>query len=325
MPKPHEEARMTTLAISGFELPWTRDPQVEQRFRRILGRTALVALLLCLIMPWLPLPERDASEPPEVPERFARLMIERTPPPPPPVVAQEPEPEPVVEEAAAPQPEPVQTPQPRPAEPPPPSARERAASAGVMAFADTLADLRAHEAVAAATTADGLEAGAGEAQFNERNVVTARGGRASGGINTAGMSRNTGGTGLGGRAVTQVASPGGGGGGGGGRGGSASGTGGDGLNARSREEIELVFDKNKAAIYALYNRALRSDPTLRGRLVLELTIAPSGEVTDCKIVSSELSDPEFERRLVSRVMMFRFEDKDVATVTTTKPIEFFPA
>lgn len=313
---------MTTLAIRGFDLPWTRDPQVEQRFRRILGRTALVALLLGLVMPWLPLPEPDTTAPPEVPERFARLMIERTPPPPPPVVAQEAEPEPVVEEAAPEQV--VETPRPKPAEPPKPSARERAASTGVMAFADTLADLRAHEAVAAATTAEGLAAGAGEAQFNERSVVTARGGRASGGINTAGMSRNTGGTGLGGRSVTQVASSLGGGGGGGG-GGGASGTGGDGLNARSREEIELVFDKNKAAIYALYNRALRSDPTLRGRLVLELTIAPSGEVTDCKVVSSELTDPEFERRLVARVMMFRFEDKDVATVTTTKPIEFFPA
>jgi periplasmic protein TonB len=96
-------------------------------------------------------------------------------------------------------------------------------------------------------------------------------------------------------------------------------------NTRSREEIELVFDRNKAAIYALYNRALRSDPMLRGRLVLELTIAPNGEVTGCTVVSSELSDPEFERRLVARVMLFRFEDKDVAPVTTTKPIEFFPA
>ena len=313
---------MTTIALRGLELPWTLDPVVEQRFWRILKRTALVALLLSLIVPWLPIPERDALLPPEVPERYARLLIERTPPPPPPVVAAEPEPQPVVEQAAAP--EPVETPKPRPAEPPKPSARERAASTGVMAFADALADLRSNDAVAAATTADGLAAGAGETRYNERNVVTARGGRASGGINTAGMSRDTGGTGLGGRAVTQVSSPVGGGGGGGG-GGGASGTGGDGLNARSREEIELVFDRNKAAIYALYNRALRSDPTLRGRLVLELTIAPSGEVTGCKVVSSELSDPEFERRLVARVMMFRFEDKDVATVTTTKPIEFFPA
>ena len=95
--------------------------------------------------------------------------------------------------------------------------------------------------------------------------------------------------------------------------------------SRSREEIELVFDKNKGAIFALYNRALRMDPTLEGKLVLRLTIAPSGEVTACEVVSSELGDPELERKLVQRVLLFRFDAKDVEPVTTTKPIDFFPA
>jgi hypothetical protein len=86
-----------------------------------------------------------------------------------------------------------------------------------------------------------------------------------------------------------------------------------------------VFDKNKGAIFALYNRALREDPTLAGKLVLRLTIAPNGEVTFCEVVSSELANEDIERKLVQRVMMFRFESKDVEPVTTTKPIDFFPA
>ena len=95
--------------------------------------------------------------------------------------------------------------------------------------------------------------------------------------------------------------------------------------SRSREEIELVFDRNKGAIYALYNRALRDTPTLQGKIVLELTIAPWGEVTNCRVISSELNDPDLERKLVARVKLFRFEEKDVEAVTTTKPIDFFPA
>src|SRR4029453_8735075 len=95
--------------------------------------------------------------------------------------------------------------------------------------------------------------------------------------------------------------------------------------SRTREEIELIFDRNKSAIYALYSRALRDKPALQGKVVLEVTIAPSGEVTGCKIVSSELNDPDLERKLVARVRLFRFEARDVATMTTTKPIEFFPA
>lgn len=44
-----------------------------------------------------------------------------------------------------------------------------------------------------------------------------------------------------------------------------------------------------------------------------------------RVVSSELSDPELERKILARVRLFRFEAKDVATITANKPIDFFPA
>ena len=97
------------------------------------------------------------------------------------------------------------------------------------------------------------------------------------------------------------------------------------LGSRSREEIERVFDRNKGAIYALYNRALRANPTLQGKVVLRLTITPQGTVSFCEIVSSELGDPDLEEKLVQRILLFQFEAKDVETITTTKPIDFFPA
>jgi TonB family protein len=58
---------------------------------------------------------------------------------------------------------------------------------------------------------------------------------------------------------------------------------------------------------------------------VQLTIAPTGEVTDCRVLSSELNDPELEKKLVARIKMFRFDDRDVEAITTTKPIDFFPA
>ncbi len=102
-------------------------------------------------------------------------------------------------------------------------------------------------------------------------------------------------------------------------------SGGGGKAARSREEIELVFDRNKGRIYSLYARALRDNAELQGKLVLEFTIAPTGEVTMCRIVSSELRDADLERKIIALVRLFRFDPKDVDTVTTTKPIDFFPA
>jgi TonB family protein len=95
--------------------------------------------------------------------------------------------------------------------------------------------------------------------------------------------------------------------------------------SRSIEEIQVVFDRNKSAIYSLYNRALRKDPTLQGKLVLRLTIAPSGKITAIDLVSSELGDTTLERKLVQRIKMFNFGAKQVDAVTLTYPIDFLPA
>ena len=160
----------------------------------------------------------------------------------------------------------------------------------------------------------------GEAVRNERSLLTSRVGKSSGGINTAAMSRNTGGAGLNSRGTTLVRSA------------VASlaneqeqTVSASGKAGRSREEIEMVFDQNKGAIYSLYNRALRNNPALQGKLVLKLTIEPGGQVSDVQVVSSELGDEELERKLVQRIRMFTFVARDVPSVTTTKPIDFFPA
>ena len=148
-------------------------------------------------------------------------------------------------------------------------------------------------------------------------------GSGSGGINTAEFSRNTGGGGLVARETTQVESPVE---GFGPAGGAAQRSGESTRGSRSREEIEVVFDRNKGAIFALYNRALRVNPALEGKLVLRLTIAPDGRVTFGEVVSSELGDPDLEQKLVQRVLLFQFEARDdVEAITTTKPIDFFPA
>jgi TonB family protein len=163
-----------------------------------------------------------------------------------------------------------------------------------------------------------------------RSLITSNATRGSGGINTAGYSRDTGGGGLAGRATTLVEGVAGGGGGGGAGGANASrgGTlqrGNSGKAARAIEEIKLVFERNKGAIYAIYNRALREDPSLQGKVVLSLTIAPSGEVLDCKVVSSELKAPELERKLLARIRQFDFGAKDVDQLTITWPVDFLPS
>ena len=308
-----------------YELLWSSDSSQDRKFQRLLGITFLIVLLLGLVWPFLPTPERDPYEVEEIPPRIAQLLLEEKPlpPPPPPPKEEEPEPEPdevepekVVETEPEPEPEPVPEPEVDLTE----VAREQA-QAALMPFAEDLADLVDQELLDKVADNRELSASVGEAARNERSMITSKVGTASGGINTAAMSRNTGGTGIAGRSTTQVKNPV----AGIGPAGGASRTGVSGKASRSREEIELVFDKNKGAIFALYNRALRADPSLEGKVVLRLTIAPNGQVTFCEIVSSELGDPDLESKLVQRIKLFRFEAKDVEEITTTKPIDFFPA
>lgn len=318
-----------------YDLPWTAESGQERRFKRLLGSVFLVVLVLGLVWPFIPTPEPEPVEIIEIPPRIAQLLLEEQPlpPPPPPPKEEEPEPEPeeetpepeqVVENEPEPEPEIIPEPEPEPEPAPDPTelARERARAA-LMPFAEDLSDLVDKDLVESVADDRPLTASVGEAARNERSMITSTAGTASAGINTASLSRNTGGTGIAARTTTKVESPVAGIGQAEAGGARRSGT--SGKASRSREEIELVFDRNKGAIFALYNRALRQDPSLEGKLVLRLTIAPSGEVTFCEIVSSELGDPELEEKLVQRVKMFRFEARDVEPITTTKPIDFFPA
>ena len=312
-----------------YQLPWTNSSGQERTFRRLLRIVFAAVFALGIIWPWIPTMEPDPDDVMEIPPRIAKLLLEEKPPPPPPPKPKEPEPEepdaikePEPEQVVEKEPEPDPDPEP---EPPPIDyekiAREKA-QAALMPFAEDLADLADSNVLEKVADSRPLTSSVGEAARNERSMITSKVGTASGGINTASMSRNTGGTGLGGRSTTQITSP------VAGLGANAGGarrTGSSGRASRSREEIELVFDKNKGAIFALYNRALRNDPLLEGKLVLRLTIAPSGAVTFCEVVSSELDDEELERKLVQRIKLFRFEAKDVEAITTTKPIDFFPA
>jgi periplasmic protein TonB len=304
---------MTALApyYRLYDLPWSPTEEVEQRFRKVLRNAFILFAILAVLIPLLPVQEKAKVKAPDIPDRIVKLVIEKKappPPPPPPPKIEEKKPEPLRK---------VEEPRPRPQD-----AREKAQKSGLLKLQDQLADLRDNAILDKAAMTKNLTGKVGETTRSERSLITSKVGTSSGGINTASLSRGYGGGAgsLTGHTTTQVTSS------------VLDGQNdnvrrgaGSGKASRSEEEIALIFDRNKGAIYALYTRALRDKPELQGKLVLELTISPDGEVTRCAVISSELNDPELERKLVARVKLFQFEAKDVGTITVTKPIDFFPA
>jgi periplasmic protein TonB len=356
----------TMVSFRAPLLPWAPSIEDDARFRRVLHRVLAVVVLLCLAMLLVPPPKVDRSQTQELPPRLAKLLLEKEapPPPPPPAVVKQ-------ERAKEQKPEPS-TNKPDPAKPEPPKAatvpearkpvpnkapgevegaRRKAASVGLLAMKDQLAELRGAPLAVQLNpdikqgpgvgTGVGVGVGAGtEAGLPARALITSNATGGSGGINTAAYSRNTGGGGLAGRATTLVEGVAGGGGGGGFGGGGVRGGKGDGNGngaggtlqrgksgkaSRSIEEIKLVFERNKGAIYAIYNRALREDPTLQGKVVVALTIAPSGAIVDIRIVSSELKATELEGKLLARIRQFDFGAKEVDQMVVTWPVDFLPS
>jgi TonB family protein len=296
-----------TQYYRSFELAWEQDPEEQARLRKLITGGLLLLLLLGLILPFIRLP-KQAEAPEQVPERLARLMVQEKPKPPPPP-----------QELPKPKPEVKPLEQPKPVDKV--AEARKKAEKSINKFKDELADLRQNIDLTALGQTKNLQGAVGQDSHAERSLIASKAGAGSAGITTANASRGfgTGAGSLTGHDTTVVnsriasaGSPGG------------LSKGGSGKPSRTEEEIALVFDRNKGAIYALYGRALRDVPDLQGKLVLEFTIAPSGDVTECHVVSSELKDPDLERKIVARVKLFHFEAKDVAAITTTKPIEFVP-
>ena len=306
-------------------LPGNKDSESERWFRRSLFVALLFYILFgAVIRLWvLPAPERPSVA--EVPERLVS-MLRREPPRPEPQPEQRKEerkPEKSLQKAPEKQPEE----QPKVVASETETARSKAESTGVLAFKESFKGIL-EEAPAArlgteARINNQTAAAAGQARPSRSLVAMQTAGGYSGGISNSGISRTIGsgnGSRIGGVEFTRVEST------VAGQAGNArplsSGPG----AGRTDEEIQIVFDRHKAALYRLYNAELRKDPTLRGKMILRITIEPDGEVSSCTVQSNDLDSDELVSQVVDRVKKFNFGPKEkVSRLTILYPIDFLPA
>jgi hypothetical protein len=217
--------------------------------------------------------------------------------------------------------------------------RKKAERVGVLAFKSSFADLMDETPIAKLGTEARLSKVsprvAGQAVAQRSLVAIQAKGGTSGGVGLARISRNVGsgsGNGIGGAGI--------------GRGGSrGDGSGFEDVQSaiadieesdrplsdgpgpgRTDEEIQIVFDRYKATLYRIYNKALRRDPTLRGNMLLRISIEPDGSVSMCKVESTDLGSDELVAQIVARIHRFNFGPKEgVPMITILYPIDFLPS
>lgn len=315
------------IAAPSLLLPWSSSTLDNRRFYRILWVLLGIFFLLGLIIPFIHVPEPQREDLERVPAQLARVLMEEKelpPPPPPPPPREEPKPEPKPEE---PEPEPKPEPRPEPKPEPEPvklqQAQEQARKSGVLQFADDLAAMRdAMDVSEVRPDNASLTRATGEAAQVDRSVVTSGAKAKSGGVNTAALSRDTGGVALSGRETTTVeskmeevsAAT------GRAREASASGD----VEYRPTDGVRQKLDAAKGRIYNIYARALRQNPALRGKVEFKLVIEPDGSVSDAQVVSSELNDDDLERRLLAAIRFIDFGAANVLQTTLNYTYDFLP-
>lgn len=321
--------------MNDFVLPWEATRKEDERFRIILKRLLLVFLLLAIVFPLLPLPKIEREQAEILPPTLAKIIIQQKlpvqPAPPPPIpdpveIEKPVEKKQAVEKAASPAKQAKAKSKP---------ASRNVASMGVAAFSSQLQSLRSSLDVAK-LQAKNTNVTTGAAAKASRTVLGRESAiKTSGGVSSSVLNSNGNSTQLSGRNGIAVASPlgygdGGGGGGGNGSGGGGGAGGGGGKHSssvaggRDMESIRRVFEQHKGAIYAIYNRALRRDPEIRGKYVFHIVIEPSGKISRIELVSSELGNIKLEQKLLTRIRVIDFGPDDVIATPVNYKFDFLP-
>lgn len=308
---------MSELTYSNLALGWEPANKQDSFFNRLTLITVILAIILGLIAMSISLPKEERRVRKAIPERVANFIMQKEKPK-------------VIKEKPKPKPKPIakvikrvkkESKIDKPLTKIQKKARKKAESSGLLALNNELSDLMDTSSVRGMvgkrvnTNQDALRA----ASVN-KDVLTKNVSKGSGGINSNNYVSKVSKTVLTQQeklAFKQSLSS------NGKLKGKSHTT--RGSNVRSEEDVIYVMDQNKSKLHSIYRRARRADPGLKGKIILEITIAPSGKVLRVRVKSSELNNPRLEARLVARIKRFDFGASHTEKVTVTFPIEFLPS
>jgi len=314
---------MLAVAYENLALGWSPEDKGGHEIKLITAIVLVVALVMSVIFSGIEMPKEERKARADIPERIAQFIMQKEKPKPKPIIVKpRPKPKPKLKIKKIPR---------KKAEAKKPltkvqkKARKKAENTGLLALGNELADLMDTSEISAMVGGriNKKSSGSRKAVTANKQLLMADAGKGSGGVSSGQYTTSISKTKLTARQLTQVrqsliagkstardkSRK------------SRSRTGG----IRAEEDITIVFDQNKSKLYSVYSRARRMNPGLKGKIVLEITILPSGKVSRVRIISSELNDAKLERRLVARIKQFKFGAREVETVTVTYPIEFLPS
>jgi protein TonB len=96
------------------------------------------------------------------------------------------------------------------------------------------------------------------------------------------------------------------------------------LKGRSSKKITEVFKLNtQTNSKKIYNEFLKKRPRFKGKIVVRITVIPSGDVEKVEIVSATTDYPEFEKAIVDDLMQWKYDSGNYLNCTFTIPLTFW--
>jgi len=94
------------------------------------------------------------------------------------------------------------------------------------------------------------------------------------------------------------------------------------LGQRTEQSIWNVVSSRQGRIKYLYEKYLKRNPNLRGKITIEFTIAANGFVSEARILESTINHPELEQELLALVRRLKFDPIPSGNLTTVFPFVF---
>jgi outer membrane biosynthesis protein TonB len=319
-------------------LPWQPDEEQERKFKALLKKILLLLLLLFVVVPFLPIFEKELEEP-ESELVITKVLLKPIEPPPVIDVPQKVVPPPIVEERV--KPKEVLKPETNTANIKTPSKKKSGSadktavksdkveekisvqsSQGLNELSSQLSALRGSLDLSKMQNKNLSDNTTGTAARSPRELLgTDQVTRKSGGVNIDGSLLKNSSTSLADHTTTAV------------DGVVENGSGPSGNQAylssrqgqRDLESIRRTLERTKSNVFSLYQRARVERPDLAGKFVFKIVIEPDGSISDLQLISSELGVKELESEILTRIRQVNFGPKDVSPTAVEYKFMFLPS
>jgi len=99
-----------------------------------------------------------------------------------------------------------------------------------------------------------------------------------------------------------------------------------GTGGRAASEIRKIVASYLGGLRYLYNKALRQQPTLKGKITVQFEISPSGVVTSASLISTTVGYAPLEQAVLDNIRRWKFPAiaESNGSVKVTYPFVFLP-